>query len=184
MTSIKIDGEIGLRELSSSSPGRIFNAINSNRKYLRVWLPFVDATQSLQDSENYVLSVLNSKCPKKDMIFEIWYGDNFCGLVGLKEIDHYNRKTELGYWLVESMQGKGIMLRSCRALIQYAFDELKMNRIQIKCAVGNERSMQIPLRLKFEFEGIEKSGEYINGKYFDLKTYAMLKRDWKQKQNT
>lgn len=184
MKTIKIDEDITLKEISSSSPGRIFNAIDRNREYLRKWLPFVDSTQSMKDSEDYVLSVINSDCPKKDMVFEIWFEDDFCGLVGLKEIDHYNRKTELGYWLIESLQGKGIMLRSCRGLIQYAFDALKMNRIQIKCAIGNERSMQIPLRLKFEFEGVEKSGEFVHGKYLDLKTYAILKRDWKQKQNT
>lgn len=178
MRKIEVDSEIELRPLQKQDAEIIFRAIDSNRSYLREWLPFVDATREVQDSLNYISSVVDSTCHKKDEVFEVWKGEEFAGLLGLKEIDHYNKKTEVGYWLVENMQGSGIMIKSCRSLLNYAFDELKMNRIQIKCAIGNDKSMQIPNRLQFYFEGIERQGEKLYEKYVDLKTFSMLRKDW------
>jgi ribosomal-protein-serine acetyltransferase len=63
-------------------------------------------------------------------------------------------------------------------LIGAAFSYLEMNRIQIKCAVGNQRSINIPKRLAFRFEGIERAGEWLNDRFVDLEVYSMLRSDW------
>lgn len=53
-----------------------------------------------------------------------------------------------------------------------------MNRIQIKCAVGNRPSNAIPLRLGFKFEGIEREGELLaSGYYADINVYSILKKE-------
>ena len=65
-------------------------------------------------------------------------------------------------------------------LIDYAFDELELNRIAIKCAVGNQPSKNIPMRLGFVFEGIERDGElFPDGHFVDLEVYSLLKKEWK-----
>jgi ribosomal-protein-serine acetyltransferase len=56
---------------------------------------------------------------------------------------------------------------------------MDMNRIQIKCGVGNSRSSNVPKRLGFHFEGIEQDGEKHKNRFIDLEVYSMLKRDWK-----
>ncbi len=178
MINIKTDNEIELKEISIESAPVIFEAIDNNRKYLREWLPFIDSTSKVEDTENFIISVLQSRCHKEDKVFEIWHKKEFSGLVSLKEIDRTNNKTELGFWLVEDKQGKGIMIRSCRSLIKYAFEKLNMNKVMVKCAVGNKKSIQIPFRLKLEYEGVERQGELLNSKYVDLKTYSILKKEW------
>ncbi len=179
LIKIAVDSEIELRPLSFGSASLIYETINRNRKYLREWLPFVDNTKKVKDTENFILSVIESTCPKQNVIYEVWYNKEFSGLLGLKEFDSLNRKAEIGYWLSENKQGKGIMLRSCRALVDFGFKKLGIQRISVKCAVGNKRSMQIPFRLHFEYEGTERSSEYLYGKYVDLKTYSILKKEWK-----
>jgi ribosomal-protein-serine acetyltransferase len=72
------------------------------------------------------------------------------------------------------------MTRSCEALIKYAFEELKLNKVQIKCGVDNIRSCNIPKQLKFTFEGIERDGEYLNKRFMDLKVYSLLRKEWKK----
>jgi ribosomal-protein-serine acetyltransferase len=53
-----------------------------------------------------------------------------------------------------------------------------MNRVQIKCAIGNMPSNNIPKRLGFKFEGIERGGELLTGGVFtDLAVYSKLKND-------
>jgi ribosomal-protein-serine acetyltransferase len=50
--------------------------------------------------------------------------------------------------------------------------------VQIKVAKGNLKSLQIPRRIGFKFEGIEREGELHMNEYFDLEVYSILKRDW------
>ena len=111
-------------------------------------------------------------------MYAIWYNMEFSGLIGFKDTDWANNKTELGYWLAEKMQGKGIITRCSSALVKYAFKKLGMNRIQIKVAKGNEKSEAIPARLGFQLEGIERQGELLNGKYHDLEVFSLLKTDY------
>jgi ribosomal-protein-serine acetyltransferase len=178
MRKIKADEEIVLREISLSTAQLIFDSIDRSRNHLREWLPFVDSTKSVTDTRNFIKSVLASSCPKKDMIFEIWYLKQFAGLIGFKEIDLANRKAEIGYWLDANMTGKGIMIRSCKELINYAFQELDLNRVMIKVAVGNTKSQAIPKNTGLRMEGIEREGELIYDNYLDLEVFSVLKNEW------
>ncbi len=178
MLTIKVDEEITLRQLMREDADIIFMAIDKNRDHLRTWLPFVDMTKDVENTRSFIHSLGETVCPKKDMVFRIDYRSEFAGLIGLKEIDTLNKKTEVGYWLTEQLQGKGLVIRSAKAIIRYAFEEIGMNRIQIKLAVGNEKSRQIPFRLKFHFEGLERAGELVNGKFLDLQVYSLLKKEW------
>ena len=178
MKKIRVDDEILLKPVSLASAQTIFNSIHSSRNYLRRWLPFVDQTRSSNDTRNFLHSVINSRCIKKDLIFEIWHQEEFAGLIALKEVDYANMKVEVGYWLDLSKIGKGIMVRSCKAIIDYAFNELNLNRITIKVAIGNEKSTAIPIALNFYQEGVERNGELINDTFNDLIIFSMLKKHW------
>lgn len=101
------------------------------------------------------------------------------GLIGFIRSDTHNKKTEIGYWMSQYAQGKGIMTKCVKALCHIAFEELDMNRIQIKCAIGNTPSSNIPKRLGFYFEGIERDGEiYAQDTFRDLEVYSLLKNDF------
>ncbi len=64
-------------------------------------------------------------------------------------------------------------------ICDFAFKTLNINRIQIKCAVGNTPSSNIPKRLNFKFEGIERDGELLSENHFvDLEIYSKLKSDY------
>ena len=83
-------------------------------------------------------------------------------------------------WQIRSVEGKGIMTRCCRVLIDYAFDKLEMNRFKIHCNVENVRSRAIPERLGFKLEGIHRQVECRNNSFDDWAIYAMLKEDWRK----
>ena len=175
---IKVDDNFEIRPVSLASAKVIFESIQSSKAYLKEWLPFVDSTKSVDDTKKFIKSVFNSNCTKQDEIFEIWYDKTFAGLIGFKEIDKANSKLEIGYWLDKKMTGKGIMKRAVQKMIEFAFVEMKINRVMIKVASGNIRSLAIPKKLNFIFEGIERDGEYLNLKFHDLEVYSLLKKDW------
>jgi len=65
-----------------------------------------------------------------------------------------------------------------RKLVEFAFRNMEMNRVQIRCGVGNHKSAAIPRRLGFTLEGIERAGERHDHSYIDLEVYSLLKKEW------
>ena len=177
MEYIQVSESIHLDQVKLSMAPTIFRVINRDREYLREWLPFVDVTHQVSDTELFIKSLNAGTGFKKDVVYAIWYKMEFAGLIGFKDTDWVNNKTELGYWLAQDMQGKGIITQCVNVLISHAFGKLSMNRVQVKVAAGNIRSAAIPERLGFKFEGVEREGELINGLYHDLQIFSILKND-------
>lgn len=72
---------------------------------MRVWLPFVDSTHKIGDTKkaiDYLVDGINEQ-------FYILYKNKFVGLIGFKDTDTNNKKTEIGYWLSLYVQGNGII---------------------------------------------------------------------------
>ncbi|HPR58710.1 MAG TPA: GNAT family protein [Bacteroidales bacterium] len=176
MNTIRVNHQIVLEKIKDSDAEEIFLLISSFREKLRTWLPFVDYTKSPEDTGNYIKSMNNSAF--RDLFFTVRYMGQAVGLIGYKDIDNINKKLEIGYWLAPPFEGKGIVTTSLEMMIDAAFDKLQMNRVQIRCGVGNTRSRNIPLRLHFLFEGIERQGEFLNGRFIDLEVYGLLKKEW------
>jgi ribosomal-protein-serine acetyltransferase len=177
MQFFEINRHLKLEAINLSMAPVIFETIERDRNYLQPWLPFVASTLKLSDTEAFIRGISAQPQNRKDEIYAIWFKDEFAGLIGFKDTDWINRKTELGYWLAEKMQGKGIVTACAEKLIRYTFQKLKLNRIQIKTAVGNSKSAAIPKRLGFVFEGVERAGEKHNQNYLDLEVYSLLKTD-------
>lgn len=172
---IQVSDDIALYPLSVDDIFKIFNTLNDEREYMREWLPFVDTTQAVEDTANFVNHVLQTE----DKQFTIYYQDKFVGLVGFKDTDKANKKTEIGYWLSQFAQGKGIMMKSVFRLLELAFAEMDINRIQIKVAVDNHKSRRIPERLGFQLEGVEREGELlVDGVFTNIAVYSLLKKEF------
>lgn len=167
-----------IREAKTQDAGRIYNAINEHRDYLRTWLPFVDNLKCISDEENFLSSTLSIIYEERNIVFVIENNNTFYGLIGFINTDNINHRIEIGYWLLPEYQGKGIMTQCVKHLVKWVIQERNMNRIQIRCAVGNAPSNAIPQRLGFHFEGVERQGELlINGKYTDLNVYSLCVSD-------
>ena len=178
MDSLEVNGQIVLEKVKYSHAFQVFQAIDQNREFLSDWLPFAAQTVVQEDTEAFIRSVLAVPEDKGEYVFVIWYRTNLAGLISLKDTDLLNQRTEIGYWLIKKMTGKGIMTNAVRTLVDFAFMTMKMNRVQIKCAVGNSRSAAIPKRLGFYFEGVERAGEKYDDRFFDLEVYSLLKKEW------
>lgn len=178
MENLNIDDNLHLERISTSMAPVIFGAIDANRQFLRKWLPFVDRTQRISDTEDFIRSIDEEQPAYRNEVYAIWYKWEFAGLIAYKDTDRANCKTELGYWMIENLQGKGIMTRSVLKLIELAFRKMNINRIQIKVALGNKKSAAIAKRLNFRLEGIERDGEKHHNRFRDLEVYSLLKKEW------
>jgi ribosomal-protein-alanine N-acetyltransferase len=103
------------------------------------------------------------------------------GTLGLYAINRDDRRATLGFDLLPQHWGKGYMTEACRALLDWAFKELKLNRIQASAEPANVRSLAVMARLGFTREGVMRQLDYYKDAYHDDVMYSMLREEWKSK---
>lgn len=163
----------------------LYQLVDSNRSHLRQWLPWVDHMHSPLDYETIIPMWLDQFAKNNGFNGGIRYNGQLVGMIGLHYIDWKNRKTSIGYYLAKSYEGKGIMTSCVRQTLHYIFQELGLNRVEIRCGVKNKKSRAIPERLGFQKEGIAREEEWLHDHFHDLIIYGMVKRDYlKQFSNT
>ncbi len=174
----RIEQNVELRLLQAYHAEQLFLLSQRNRAYLQTWLPTLDFTLSVNHSRKYINLSLEQYANREGLKCGIWYDGKLAGLIGHYKMDWMNKNTCLEYWLGEEFSGQGLMTKACQAMVDYALNDLKLHRVEIRCAVENRKSRAIPERLGFEMEGIVREVEWLHDHYVDHALYSMLDRDW------
>ncbi len=178
-----IDNELLARVLTADDAASVFEVVRRNEHHLMEFMHWMVPDYSLQMAEEFIEATRKSIENKEHLGFGIFRRDRLLGVIGFVSFDWKARKTEIGYWIDKDEQGKGIISRASRYLIDYAFDGLDLNRIEIRCSSENLRSAAIPKRLGFRFEGHLRQSEFRNGKLHDFLTFGLLRSDRKPAEN-
>lgn len=176
----RIDSKITLRMLQPVDATELFEVVERNRDYLRQWLPWLDQNRTADDTLEFIDSALDQYASGRGFVCAVRWNRSIVGVAGYHPIDRANRCVELGYWLAEEHTGKGIMTKSCRTLVDFAFDGLRLNRVVIRAADGNQRSKAVAERLGFRREGVLREAEWLYDRYVDLVVFGILNREWKR----
>jgi len=104
--------------------------------------------------------------------------DQLIGTCGFYLWDKEVRKAEIGYDLEPRCWGQGIMTEALGEMLRFGFEEMDLNRIQVKTAPWNERSMRLVRRLGFRKEGVLRDNFVFKGELQDDVLFSLLKREW------
>lgn len=165
-----------LRLLEIDDAEELHTLIEAHREHLAPWMPWA-GTQTLDDTVAFLDLVRRQAKANDGFQLAVTRSDRIAGVVGFHGVDWDNRSTAIGYWLAASEQGRGTMTEAVRALIDHAFSAWRLNRIEIRVASDNLRSLAIPRRLDFNYEGTLRQAERIGDRYVDLAVYALLVGD-------
>ena len=179
MFSFEIDKNLKLTLSQQHHAEEITKVVLENLEQLKLWMPWATDAYSIDSAREFIKHNLTEYAKDGSFSASIILEEIFVGGVGFHNLDLKNKSAHIGYWLAKEAQGKGIMTRCCRALFDYLFDDLGLNRIQINCNIENTKSRAIPERLGFELEGIHRQVEWLHDSFRDWAIYAMLKEDWK-----
>lgn len=178
---IQLDADTTLRMITEQDAEPLFALVDQNRTHLRQWLPWLDTARTVEDELAFIRNVQIQHREHRGFACAIWYKDQIAGTIAYHSIDWRDRKVEIGYMLGAQFQGKGLMTKACRAMVTYAFDQIKLNKVEIRCAVENTRSCAIPQRLGFTAEKIIKQAEWLYDHYVDLVLYGMQANQWQSR---
>lgn len=174
-----LDADSALRLVEPHDAEEMFNLIDSNRAHLREWLPWVDGTREVDDTLENIQVGMRQHAANQGYQMAIVHQGRIAGRIGMHGISWGNGAMSLGYWLGEQYQGKGLMTRAVKAVVDHAFHTWKLHRVEIRCAPGNTKSRAIPERLGFTQEGVLREVERLGDRRVDLVVYAMLATEWR-----
>ena len=173
-----MDDEIVLCWPTPPDAEDLFALVEANRAYLARWLPWAQG-HTLGDERKWVERQLRAQADGTGSPSLILYRGSLVGSAGVGRMDPPESKScNLGYFLAEAVQGRGIVTRACSSLLAYSFDTLGMNRVQISGNPQNARSIAVPKRLGFVHEGTLRQAELLNGNFHDAAMYSMLASEW------
>src|SRR5215213_3248561 len=105
-------------------------------------------------------------------------GGAFLGWCGLTRWNPTYRSASLGYCLDDVAWGHGYATEAARALLQWAFETLDLNRVQAETDTRNAASARVLEKLGFVREGTLREDCVVNGDVSDSWVYGLLRREW------
>ena len=177
MSSIdwRIDEEASVRSFTRADAELLFGVVDGERERLARWMSFVETTRSVEDEFAFI-----DRCRASDVDVEgngIWVGDDLAGGIGMSVHPLFN-SGEIGYWLRERFEGRGLVTRACRLFVDHAFRNLRLHRVEIRAAVGNTRSQAVPERLGFTREAVLREAVRSSTGYHDTIVFGLLEHEW------
>jgi ribosomal-protein-alanine N-acetyltransferase len=111
--------------------------------------------------------------------FGIFFEGRFVGEITLSSIQRGPLQSAfVGYWIDEAVAGLGLMPESVVTVLQYAFDTLRLHRVEINIIPRNANSRRVVEKLGLRFEGIAERYLEIDGAWEDHAHYAITSEEW------
>ena len=175
---LKIDDDLILHQPQLNFANELFVLVDANRTYLKEWLPWVEGTKTPNDSRNFLKNARRFSFGGQQFHTLIIYKGKIIGLAGFNAIHKKHQKGEIGYWIAEDMQGKGIVTKAIKCLIVYGFKHLDLNRILIRVSTKNLKSKRVAQRLGFTYEGTLREDYLHKNQFLDMEIYGLLKSNF------
>jgi RimJ/RimL family protein N-acetyltransferase len=105
--------------------------------------------------------------------------DRPIGTIGLEEIDHANGSSAVGIMIGEkALWGRGLGTDAMNAIVDFAFGELRLERVWLQVYDYNERGRRSYEKAGFRVEGRSRHAVYHRGRHHDVDVMAILRDEW------
>lgn len=104
--------------------------------------------------------------------------NEFVGMITVDTFSNINKRFSIAYGIIKKYRGNNNAYKASRLLIDYMFDKLDMNRVELAHIIDNIASQRVIEKLGAKYEGVAREFKfYING-FKDCKIYSILKNEW------
>ncbi|MGI8983279.1 MAG: GNAT family N-acetyltransferase [Acidimicrobiales bacterium] len=155
-----------------------------NRNWLSKWEPKPPPGQP-DDTESK--PAFNARCGAREREWQLGTGYGFgifvegtlAGEINLSGVQRGPfQNSYVGYWIDEAQAGKGYVPESLVAVARFAFEDLRLHRIQVAVIPRNNASRRVVEKLDLRDEGVAVRYLAINGRWEDHIRYALTSEEW------
>lgn len=184
---IQIDEALSLRLVEPEHAEEIAEVVLANVQHLGQRLPWCTPAYDVESCRAWIAASRQAYEARLQLPLSVVEHGRVIGGSGFATLQYeaipaYGVRIaagDVGYWLAETAQGRGVMTRAVGALVAYGFEQLSLDRITIRAEPGNPRSCAVAERLGFACEGTLRHVLRWNGRGVDHRLYALLVEDWR-----
>ena len=169
-----------LRGVTSGSGARTNAAVVASIKEVARYMPWANPTPTVENTEEWCRQAHAKFIAREQFHYHFFLKgtDDFVGTVGLFNIHWDVPRAEIGYWVHTDHAGKGFMTEAVRAIVRMCIDQLKFERLEIRCEEPNERSARVAERCGFQREGkLRHYARATDGSLRNDLLYSLLPQD-------
>jgi len=173
------DGVVTLRAHRTSDADELAAAVRESVDTVGRWQDWCHAGYTTADATSW-LDICRRDWLLGDgfeMLIVDALTDRLLGGMGVNQRDKEQRIANLGYWVRQAEQGRGVATRAARLAIRFAFGEVAVERLEIVVAEGNEPSRRTAVRLGGFFEGMLRKRLIVRGTSVDAAMHSIVRSD-------
>jgi ribosomal-protein-serine acetyltransferase len=178
MFTYRVNDDITLELQSPAHAAMVFQLVDANRDFIGRYQSWAYRMESLADAQGLLQRDLMGMANGRRWAWLIYYQGQPAGRIGLFVTMPDLQECEISYWLAEAFTGKGIVTRSIRTVLDFAFTELNLRHALIGFDPANVKSKAIPERLGFQSEFSYRKHDLVKNEWRDLQFYGLLRDDW------
>ncbi len=153
--------------------------VQASHAALSPWLAWCHPHYGVEDAQAWVEYSLTSWADRSAFPFAVIDGDaeTLLGGAGLNRLDIEHRSANLGYWVGAPFVGLGIATAAATQAVRFGFDELNLQRIEIRVLPNNHASLNVVRKLGASYEGILRGGIQHHNEPRDAMLHALTADD-------
>lgn len=149
-----------------------------SRAHLAPWLPWVEIVHDTGSARRWLQDYADRQARDEGRLYGIWVGGVLSGGTLFRVFDTRSGMCEVGVWLAPEAEGRGLVTRAVRHMIDWAVGERGMTRVEWRTLPSNERSMAVARRLGMTREGVLRASFPLGGTLHDTVVWALLADEW------
>jgi RimJ/RimL family protein N-acetyltransferase len=148
------------------------------REDLKPDIPVAYSVHTVHDARQHLQRFANGHATDTEHLFGIWLHGKFVGITQLFFFDTTRGTCQMGVWLAPEAQGRGLVTRACRHVIDWAIRVRGMKRVEWTNSPSNVRSAAVARRLGMTREGLLRSAWVVGGVRQDNEVWSILAEEW------
>ncbi|MER6467899.1 GNAT family N-acetyltransferase [Streptomyces collinus] len=177
-TSLGDDGA-ELRPLEVWHAADLLANIDRGREFIGRHIGLADVVGDLDGARAWIRSYADKRAADAGALHGIRLDGRLVGGVLFRVWDTPSGVCEAGCWLEPAAAGRGLVTRAMRLLLDWAFDERGMHRVEWHASSANEGSLNVARRLGMTREGVLRENHPHRGVRTDTEIWALLAPEWR-----
>ena len=176
-----------LRPLTTTDFTAYSEVRRRNGRWLTDWEPlrpsaFADPALNLDAFERRCEVRDRERASGSSYTFGIFVDSTFCGEINLNGVARGSMQSAtIGYWIDRARAGHGYVPEAVVVLTRYAFEQLRLHRLEICIIPRNENSLRVVEKLDWRFEGRAERFLEINGVWEDHDRFGFTSEEWEER---
>lgn len=163
-----METDISIRPYRLDDAAALHEAAIESVWEIRPFMPWCHPDLTVDEGRRWIEAQISAFAARKAFEFVILAADGrFLGSCGINQIDEANHRANLGYWVRSSATGRGVATAAVRQLVQWAFDNTDLVRLEVVVSTENPASLRVAEKSGALNEGVFKKRLLLHGMWHD-----------------